>query len=622
MPPRRQLTLEQKFRQLRKKVHDILSKYDGSRDLLSIKASDYRKNKSNESLKASFNDYQKVLYYERILKDFDHDSDDEPSPPPQDRDPVQVSSRNDNPPQDRGSSQAQTSTQSINQLNRVTSRVSRRSRSHSRGSSRTRNQVNRVSSRVSNHSRNELNNIDEDHNHGDNQNNNNNVVDVLQQAEMPPNQDISSDQTCVNCRRKQNDQVITNYGEIYRLHLHRVDSTTVIKRKKFKHISVDYNNSEIITLCHQCNQHLTEEESSISNKTEYMWPGFIWFFLTDRNIRSHYNCSILWKFIPVQWRFWWLDEFLRVSTHINITVNDPMPFFVDKTHDINHWNELIQSLTLPNLAEACNRYLLPTILCPFGCSAFIHRSGDVSIDLIFQRFLPKVQFKKYLNNKKGIEYTIPARDDYIRYDDDYDCWLLNKSWMIQPSIAFINGTPFVLTCDDHNKGTKLNIIHPPRQPFHIIASKYSDQLSHCCIRSRTIKPMKSSQFSNGYQMHEQRGSFNGIDTCNVTTFNKFDFRSKLLRDSEARYLLNRPDINALLSQMVNEERISKTFANDKRKYAEDFYGDFDYQPYYYGSTYIPIEHAMEMKKELIDSSIQVIIDNRYVSSVQHQDSSD
>ena len=366
----------------------------------------------------------------------------------------------------------------------------------------------------------------------------------------------------------------------------------------------------MITLCYQCKQHLTLEDPDDAKKKELLWPGFIWLFLTNRKIRFHYNSFFLWKFIPLQWRYWWLPEFVRTSTYSTITINNPKPFFVDKTNHINHWNELIDSYSLPNLAEACNRYLLPSVLCPFGCSAFIHRIGHISLDLIFQRFLPKVQFTKFFNNTKGFAYTKSARDDYIRHDDDYDCWLLNTNWMIQPSIAFINGIPCVLTCDDHNKGTKCHIIHQPRQPLHIIASKYSDQLSHCCIRSRTVKPMKSSQFSTGYQMHEQRGSFNGIDTCNVTSYHKFDFRSKLLRDSEARYIMNRPNINALLSQMVNDKRISQILATDKRNYAELVAEDFDYQPYYYGSTYVPIESAMEMKKELINSSIQVTIDDR------------
>ena len=53
--------------------------------------------------------------------------------------------------------------------------------------------------------------------------------------------------------------------------------------------------------------------------------------------------------------------------------------------------------------------------------------------------------------------------------------------------------------------------------------------------------MKSSQFSTGYQMHEQRGCFGNVDTFNVTTFRKFDFRSKILRHIEVRSIINRPD---------------------------------------------------------------------------------
>ena len=73
----------------------------------------------------------------------------------------------------------------------------------------------------------------------------------------------------------------------------------------------------------------------------------------------------------------------------DVTLHDPPSFFEDKTKDIIHWDELINSYSLPNLRDACNKYLVPTILRPFGCSEFIHKCGHVAIDMIFQRYIPK-----------------------------------------------------------------------------------------------------------------------------------------------------------------------------------------------------------------------------------------
>ena len=111
-------------------------------------------------------------------------------------------------------------------------------------------------------------------------------------------------------------------------------------------------------------------------------------------------------------------------------------------------------------------------------------------------------------------------------------------------------------------------------------------------------------------MHEQRGSFNGIDTCNLTSYRNFSFRSKLLSDCESRYICNRPDINSLLNQLVDEKVISKKTANDKRLHADAIYGDYDFEPYVNGATYVPIECALQMKRDTINSSISAVIDNR------------
>ena len=236
-------------------------------------------------------------------------------------------------------------------------------------------------------------------------------------------------------------------------------------------------------------------------------------------------------------------------------MHEPPSFFEDKTKDIIHWDEQINSYLLPNLRDACNKYIIPTILCPFGCSEFIHKCGHVAIDMIFQRFLPKCTLKKYMNDIKAFDFVKSARDDYIRTENDYNSWLLNTNdWGIRPSIAFFDGIPYVLTCRDHDKGTKKFIIHPPRQPSHNLASRYYDQLGHCSIRTRTVGQLRHSYFSTGYQMHEQRGTFNGIDTCNLTSYHQFDFRSKLLSDSESRSIVNRPDINGLLNQLVEEKK--------------------------------------------------------------------
>lgn len=125
-------------------------------------------------------------------------------------------------------------------------------------------------------------------------------------------------------------------------------------------------------------------------------------------------------------------------------------------------------------------------------------------------------------------------------------WLLKDNWKVMPSLAMIEGQPKILKCTEHNKGDKSFNIHVCKQPVHNVSPLRADQLSHAVLKTRTINPMQKRLYSDSFQMHKQRGSFNGIDTCNVTSYQYFNFRSKLISESESRSIINRSmekDIN-------------------------------------------------------------------------------
>ena len=111
-------------------------------------------------------------------------------------------------------------------------------------------------------------------------------------------------------------------------------------------------------------------------------------------------------------------------------------------------------------------------------------------------------------------------------------------------------------------------------------------------------------------MHEQRGSFNGIDTCNLTTLYDFSYRSKLQSEAESRSIINRGDINSLLTNLVQERKMSKIIASDKKRLADHKYGDYNFQPLLYGATYVPLEIAMAIQKESNNPYMTVIIDDK------------
>ena len=144
-----------------------------------------------------------------------------------------------------------------------------------------------------------------------------------------------------------------------------------------------------------------------------------------------------------------------------------------------------------------------------------------------------------------IKYVRYTRDDFLRFSGNYEQWLFNSLWNIRLSISFDVGKGMkFMTCKDHNNNSISLFIHSPRQPNYILPCKYSDQIYHAVIKSRTKLQMKAQKYSNTFQINKQRGIFNAIDTCSITQFRNFKITSFLFQENESRSICGRPDINA------------------------------------------------------------------------------
>jgi hypothetical protein len=417
---------------------------------------------------------------------------------------------------------------------------------------------------------------------------------------------------CNNCFRRQSIDLINEFGLIYEITFFFTTSDQIRSRNLFRYVQKSNQDVVQYCLCSECADYLLGENNKEAQKMKNTWPSFVWSTLQNLNVRSKYNSKI-WQFIPKPWRFWWLDS-LREKYPIDyghVSLEKPEPIFEDKTNELSEWNNDFNSLDLPKIAGACNKAcFLPRILCPWGCSEFNHRCGYLDFDIVWQRYLPKCIIKT-INDSSKLNKILNGRNDYIRTTLKYDCWLLNPGWDVKPSIIIEAGVgPQILTCSDHNGGCNKFTIHPCLQPDHILPSAHSDQLCHAVIKSRTIKPMKASKYSNTFQMNEQRGSFNGIDTCSITNYGRFDFCSKLQHENECRSIGNRPDINALLTQLCKEKVMSKFVANIKRDDAELYCRDINFDVFTEGGTYVPIEAAMTMQRDIDEKDTTFIWDNR------------
>ena len=267
----------------------------------------------------------------------------------------------------------------------------------------------------------------------------------------------------------------------------------------------------------------------------------------------------VWQRIPTLWRHWWIDNICAfVFNYLHVTLKYPICIITDR---IPEWTSDMDSQLLPCIASSWNKYMLPCVLCQWGCTKYVFSCGHVSLDIVFQCFLPKVNIDliRNINILKLLKY---ARDDYIRFDGKYDCWLLNQEeWTVMPSLCFVEGKVMqFMVCKYHNKGSSSDYTHRLRQPNHILPCKYLDQICHAVIKPRTIKKMKAQKYSNTFQMQEQRGNFNDTDICSITKYRNFMLISVLLEGYESRSIRGRPDINALLNQFLKEELISPQFA--------------------------------------------------------------
>ena len=91
-----------------------------------------------------------------------------------------------------------------------------------------------------------------------------------------------------------------------------------------------------------------------------------------------------------------------------------------------------------------------------------------------------------------------------------------------PSIAYFdNEGPFVLTCKEHDGGTKLYMIHPCRWK-HNLSAKCSDQIGQAVINPRIIKPIQAAKYTTSFEMYCQSGSFSGINTCTNSSHGNYN----------------------------------------------------------------------------------------------------
>ena len=77
--------------------------------------------------------------------------------------------------------------------------------------------------------------------------------------------------------------------------------------------------------------------------------------------------SLFRTIVPLEWREWWFNEIVVQfpAYHNSILIADQKSILMDKTKDLESWNEGIKFKELSYIADVCNQFILPSFICPW-----------------------------------------------------------------------------------------------------------------------------------------------------------------------------------------------------------------------------------------------------------------
>jgi hypothetical protein len=151
--------------------------------------------------------------------------------------------------------------------------------------------------------------------------------------------------------------------------------------------SDDLQGLDLIILCSECASFLVHGEPQSKRN---VWPAFVWKMLTNVHLFAEHRLN-LWSLVPDQWRPWWIWAMMEMTglmgSYRCVTLTMPHSKFRDVMFGRNVMKDCIRELQLADLVKTMNRYLLPTIQCPWGCTEYYHKAELFDFHLFFLGFL-------------------------------------------------------------------------------------------------------------------------------------------------------------------------------------------------------------------------------------------
>lgn len=355
----------------------------------------------------------------------------------------------------------------------------------------------------------------------------------------------------------------------------------------------DVEGEDAIVLCSECHSFLV---SGKKQDMKNVWPAFMWCVLRNDMILSHSGLGV-WSYVPMKWQHWWIDDFRMLHDwDERISMEAPEPVFDEIMDRQCALMQSLEELRLGDLMLHVNQFLYPTVMCPWGCSEYLHKVELLPLDVVFSRYLgPGAPVMR--NDLKRTMHLKGLHNDYM---DVSRCILLlmNSAWRVVPCIAFDNEQgPSVLVCQNHKGGLFLDYIHVPSHPVTTLPTRFADQLAPAVMQSRVIQPMRAKRYLMCFQMHEMRGSFGGLDTLSLGKYQRFDFWSLLTLEVGAVALRCQKDVHGLLMRLFPGGKIPAFLMADMLDTSRNLFQSDQFCPTLFaGATYMRYVDAIRLKK--------------------------
>jgi len=432
---------------------------------------------------------------------------------------------------------------------------------------------------------------------------------------------------CDNCLRTQTTQDPENpyFFDMYRVCTSNVKETGGPLR--LVKASRSPKTAKLVRLCTQCHNFLGKHTAKNKNQQwKNVWPSFYWNLLsgTDEVTKTHFHQTFgpekLWKFIPDSLRKYWMRSLQKITfedseVYASVTETLPKSHFVDRTLELKQFWADIEEYSFEGMLRALDPQrvkghehkqskIIPDVLCPWGCSEFLFCTSEFDPSLLIQYHLRAAQLNLPSALYKKIHLAETSRLDYLRDLDGGECHdhvLLNEDWPILPTMLVVPGLgPVICTCRHHCNSSKWKRLcpHIPRKPeSNNFSSCRPDQLSHCKLQSRMVKPACAGFMNSVPSTNIFTVGYAGADFGSVTYDKAWENTGPkaMSYGHEALSFGGRKDISTLAEILVREGHVSPEMMKDWQEEYNRMKEEGVLEGLTRGSTYTPTANAVQLQ---------------------------